>query len=86
MRSFALWGCAATLTLAAFHTVHLRRQVYAIARDMGGMNERLEEARRRNGNLLLRLEAARSPRRLLGNARERGVWEEPVGAPERAGR
>ncbi len=74
MRSFALWGFAVALMLAAFHTVHLRRQVYAIAREMGGMNERLEEARRRNANLMLRLEGARSPRRLLGRAEESGVW------------
>jgi len=76
MRDAALWGFSAALLLAAFHTVHLRREVYAIAREMGAMNDRLEEARRRNANLRLRLEAARSPARLQGRARAAGLWED----------
>jgi len=72
-RDFVVWGCAGALMAAALLTVHLRREIYVLGREIGSLDDRLVELRRRNDNLLLGVQAERSPRELRRRAEESGL-------------
>jgi cell division protein FtsL len=74
LRNALVLGCAAALMASAVITVHLRRQVIALGREIGGLDARLDELRRRNENLTLELEAARSPEALRARADALGLF------------
>ena len=91
MRDLVLSGCAVLFLLAALFTVTVRREVYAEARRIGALEERLREQRRRNGNAAIRRERLASPGAVLERARAMGLVEEEAATegqgargPERA--
>lgn len=73
MRDVLVWGTAVALLLAALHTVHVRREVVKIARDIGRLESELTETVKRNENRALHLEALRSPGPMLRRAQEAGL-------------
>lgn len=82
MRDVVLWACAVLFLLAALYTVTVRREVYAEARRIGVLEERLREQRRKNGNAGILRERLASPGALLDRARRMGlVEEEGAGGP-----
>jgi len=64
MRDLVLWGTAVAFLLVAFYTVHVRRELYAVGRQLGTLESTLIERRRLNDNLQLDLERLVSPMRL----------------------
>ena len=75
MRDLLIWGSALIFLLAALHTVAVRREVYAYARRIGVLEERLQEERRRNDNLALVRERLVSPAALRARAAASGLIE-----------
>lgn len=73
MRDLVVWITAAALLVAALHTVSVRTQVYALGRGNGALAVRLLGLQRRNDNLSIELEKARSPRVLLELASAAGI-------------
>ncbi len=73
MRDLVVWITAAALLVAALHTVSVRTQVYALARQNGALADRLLSLRRHNDNLGIELEKARSPQALLELASAAGI-------------
>jgi cell division protein FtsL len=73
LRDLLLWGTAVLFLLAALYTVTLRREVYALAREIGDLEERTLEQVRRADNLALHRELLRSPRRLRDRAERAGI-------------
>jgi hypothetical protein len=88
LRDAVLWASAVLFLLAALYTVTVRREVYAEARRIGVLEERLREERRRNDNLAIRRERLAAPGALLERARLLGLVEEEGvrGAAKGAGR
>jgi hypothetical protein len=76
MRDVMLWGTAVLFLLAALYTVAVRRELYAHARDLGVLERRLLERRRRNDNLALLREHLASPGHLRQRAERDGLLEE----------
>jgi len=76
MRDLMLWGTAVLFLLAALYTVAVRRELYAHARDLGVLERRLLERRRRNDNLALLRERLASPSSLRQRAERPGALEE----------
>ena len=67
-------GAAALLFLvSAFHTVHVRREVYRLGLDIDTLEHALLEQRRRGDNLRLELEKLASPAQLKAAARKNGI-------------
>ena len=73
MRDLVVWITAAALLVAALHTVSVRTQVYALGRRNGDLADRLLSLQRRNDNLGIELEKARSPEALLELAAAAGI-------------
>jgi cell division protein FtsL len=69
LRDILLWGSAILFLLAALYTVTVRREVYAEARRIGVLENRLREQRRRNDNAEIAREHLASPGMLLERAR-----------------
>ncbi|MFI5402237.1 MAG: hypothetical protein ACHQ1G_04810, partial [Planctomycetota bacterium] len=76
MRDLVLSACAILFLLAALFTVTVRREVYAEARRIGALEERLREQQRRNGNAQILRERLAAPGALLERARAMGLVEE----------
>ncbi len=76
MRDLVLSACAVLFLLAALFTVTVRREVYAEARRIGALEQRLREQRRRNGNAAILRERLAAPGALLERARALGLLEE----------
>ena len=73
MRDLIL-GCVATaFLLSAFHTVQVRREVYALGHEIGALERALAEQHRWDDNLELKLERLLSPRELIARAKEAEV-------------
>ncbi len=83
MRETALWCTALCFLLAATFTVSVRREVYAMGRRNGQLEEQVLELRRRNDNSGLRRERLASPAEIMRRARAGGLW---TGTPEEAAR
>ena len=79
MRDLMIWGVALAFLLAAFHTVHIRREVYALGQTIGALENAVEEQRRVGDNLQLELERLVSPAELAARAERTGV---AISAPE----
>jgi hypothetical protein len=75
LRDVLIWGCAILFLLAALFTVTVRRDVYAEARRIGVLEQRLREQRRRNENAEIARERLASPGELLERARAMGLFE-----------
>jgi cell division protein FtsL len=75
MRDALQWGVAVVFLLAAFYTVHVRREVYRLGREIGVLQEALTEQSRRADNLQVELERLESPARL--KRRMERLAEEP---------
>ena len=73
MRDMMVWITAAALLIAALHTVSVRTHVYALGRRNGDLADRLLSLQRRNDNLGIELEKARSPQALLELASAAGI-------------
>ena len=73
MRNLVVWGVALLFLVSAFHTVHVRREVYRLGRDIDTLEHALLEQRRRGDNLRLELEKMASPGRLKATAGKNGV-------------
>ena len=73
MRDFLVWGVALLFLVTAFHTVHVRREVYRLGRDIDTLEHAVVEQRRRGDNLRLELERLASPARLKAAAEKAGV-------------
>ncbi|MFQ5844736.1 MAG: hypothetical protein ACE5JG_07080 [Planctomycetota bacterium] len=85
MRDHAMLGAtAATLLVAALYTVGLRTEIYVLGRDSGRLADRQARMVRRNDNLAIELERARSPRALRELAEGAGIVLEPAAPAERA--
>lgn len=76
MRDVLGWGTAVLFLLAALYTVAVRRELYAQARDLGVLERRLLEQRRRNDNLALLRERLASPAALRRRAERHGLLGE----------
>lgn len=79
MRDLVLSVCAVLFLLAALFTVTVRREVYAEARRIGALEERLREQRRRNENAEILRARLAAPGALLERARQMGLVDD-VGA------
>lgn len=73
MRDLLVWGFALLFLVTAFHTVHVRRDVYRLGREIGALEETLFEQRRRADNLRLELERLASPAQLKAHAEKAGI-------------
>ena len=73
MRDGFVCGVALLFLVTAFHTVHVRREVYRLGRDIDTLEHALLEQRRRGDNLRLELEKMASPGRLKATAGRIGV-------------
>jgi len=73
MRDLLLWGSAVLFLFAALYTVAVRREVYALGREIGVLKAGLCESCCREDNLALLKERLRSPLPLLQRARRAGV-------------
>ena len=76
MRDVLCWGTAVVFLLAALYTVAVRRELYAQARELGVLERRLLEQRRRNDNLALLRERLGSPAALRRRAERNGLLED----------
>ena len=73
MRDLIL-GCVATaVLLSAFHTVQVRREVYALGHEIGTLERALAEQRRWDDNMEIQLERLLSPKELIARASEADV-------------
>ncbi|MHC4549106.1 MAG: hypothetical protein ACYTEZ_10035 [Planctomycetota bacterium] len=82
-RDLLLWGTALVFLLAALYTVAVRREVYAHARALGVLDQRLLERKRRNDNLVLRRERLASPGSLRLRAQQAGLLPRAGGKARR---
>jgi cell division protein FtsL len=64
MRDTLQWGVAVAFLVTAFYTVHVRREVNRLGREIGVIQEVLTEQSRRADNLHVELERLESPERL----------------------
>jgi cell division protein FtsL len=76
LRDVVVWAAALVFLLAALYTVTVRREVYAEARRIGRLEERLREQQRRNENAAIERERLASPGALLERARLLGLVDE----------
>ncbi|MHC4931264.1 MAG: hypothetical protein ACYTGV_03640, partial [Planctomycetota bacterium] len=78
-RDLRLWTAAVVFLLTALYTVHVRRELYQLGRELGDLESTVIEQGCRNDNLQIDVLRLRSPGRLLERADEAGVefiWEE----------